>query len=169
MDKKLTREANSFLYGVISGSISVPLAGYVNGEVYKRFGRDISIGVSAPIIEELLKSGLAYGTGGNLLMSHVSFGSIEGAEYGREGYNSFDYLRSILHAVFGLLHVLGNIFGGSRLDGFVWGVLGHMAWNNYALYNQRKRGVGASVKTQEITVDELRQETWNDVKRSLLI
>lgn len=122
--------------GVAAGGVAAVGSSVVNEVAFRTAGSYVAAGWSAPIIEELTKSGIPFLIKGNVLLSHVAFGSLEGFVYAqRLGKNTFfDHARPILHAAFGVLWMIGSGFGRQPGRGILFAMAGHAAWNHYALF-----------------------------------
>lgn len=179
MDEKTLKELQKYGKGFLAGEAAVLFASIINTQVYNQHGIWWSAGVSAPIVEELAKTGLADAMKGDILTSHVTFGSTEGYMYAQKKtqVDKFDHRRPLLHASFGVLGLLGRHLGGNKSSGYLTSIFAHFVWNQIALYRAWLKGElpesepdhGPFVTAAE--VDEPRKEavSWEDVKRKLLI
>ncbi len=159
-----------FAGGVVAGEGAVLTSAAVNGAVLRRWGLYWAAGVSAPVIEELTKSGYAEALRSNVLISHTAFGASEGILYAESSgqVNRFDHRRPLLHASFGALYLFGAKVGGHRGAGLLLATLAHLAWNQLALHNQ---GITPGKADQFKQVAEFigYEASWRDVKQNLLI
>jgi hypothetical protein len=142
MVKLFVNEVRDFAAGFASGEVAVVTSSLINTQVYNRYGLWWMAGVCAPIVEELSKTGFAEISNGNVLVSHVAFGSTEGFMYADESkqIRKFDHRRPLLHAAFGTLYLMGRRLGGSAA-GLLTAILGHFAWNQIALIRAKAQGV----------------------------
>lgn len=162
------REVETFVKGILAGEGAVFLSATINNATLKRFGLWVMAGLVAPLVEEVTKTGLAEVLRGNVLMSHVAFGSHEGFLYATETgeIRQFDHRRPLLHASFGTLYLVGRRFGGNPAAGLMASILAHVAWNQIALI---RSGVGVGENILPVSGGAKREITLGDVKRSLLI
>lgn len=145
-------EVRDFAAGFASGEVAVLTSSVINTQVYNRYGLWWMAGVCAPIVEEMSKTGFAEISKGNVLVSHVTFGSTEGFMYADESkqIRKFDHRRPLLHAAFGTLYLMGRRLGGSAAAGLLTAILGHFVWNQIALIRAKAQGVVFSDEEEEI-------------------
>lgn len=176
-------EVRDFAAGFASGEVAVLTSSVINTEVYNRYGLWWMAGVCAPIVEEISKTGFAEISKGNVLVSHVTFGSTEGFMYADESQQirKFDHRRPLLHAAFGTLYLMGRRLGGSAAAGLLTAILGHFIWNQIALIRAAAQGVVFFDKEEEPDMDDLalisydeppkmrKAMTYEEIKKALLI
>lgn len=169
-------EIMRFGKGVASGEGAVLLSSLINTEVLNRFGIWAMAGVSAPIVEELTKTGFAEGINGDVLMSHVTFGSHEGFLYARDSgtITQFDHRRPLLHASFGVMYLVGRRFGGNPAAGLLTSMLAHFIWNQIALLRTDWDSIVSDNEKSDSELTWLggarkREVTIADIKRAILI
>jgi len=117
---------------VIAGLSAALISYYLNAKTLKSFG-DKAITYGAPLVEELLKTGMAVLFGGYIIISHVIFGTVEAL---------YDLLKNrgatsvyacitgfISHAVFGIITVYVANITSQLLWGIAISTAVHMLWN----------------------------------------
>lgn len=133
---------------IMAGFMAAVLAYFINDFALKIF-REKAITFYAPMAEELLKTGLALFLGGNIIISHLTFGFIEGACDMYKNRRATAYLAAILgiisHCIFGILTANGIRYFKSSIIGICLTIFIHICWNLVAI-NQRdvNRGDGSS-------------------------
>lgn len=168
-------EVRDFAAGFASGEVAVLTSSAINTQVYNRYGLWWMAGVCAPIVEELSKTGFAEISGGNVLVSHVTFGSTEGFMYADESkqIRKFDHRRPLLHAAFGTLYLMGRRLGGSSAAGLLTAILGHFLWNQVALIRAKSQGVMFYAEEEPISFGEppkaRKAVTYEEIKKAILI
>lgn len=154
----------SILAGVLAGEGSAMVAGTLNDYVNKNVGIYWTAGIFAPMIEEILKSGLAESIQGDVLFSHLTFGSSEGLVYfNSRGATEFDFRRSVLHACFGALYLLGLETFKSKQNALILSIMAHMAWNLYQLSKLSARDTAIYGGLDKFDY------TWQELKNKILI
>jgi hypothetical protein len=129
--------SNSCLTGVISG-LFASLGCYIfNMKAYKTFGEK-AITYIGPIMEELLKTGLALAFGGSVFFSHMVFGVIEGlndffANQGASAYYS-GILGVVSHGIFGIITCWGMNCFPNFIEGIVPALFLHILWNHLVMW-----------------------------------
>ncbi|HBC93822.1 MAG TPA: hypothetical protein DCZ10_13240 [Pelotomaculum sp.] len=85
----------------------------------------------APLVEESLKTAAAVLCGGNILLTHLSFGAVEGFwEYFNRRNGYYAGLAALAsHSIFGFITVSVYRFYGTLPPALGAGILVHLAWN----------------------------------------
>lgn len=94
----------------------------------------------APLVEETSKTTAAILFGGDILLTHLAFGAVEGFwEYfsRSNGYAGFAAVAS--HTFFGFITVSGYRFFGTLTPALVGGCLSHITWNYLVMKYLNKR------------------------------
>lgn len=161
-----------FSKGIMTGQGAVVTAGVVNSTVLSKFGLFAAVCLSAPLVEEVTKTGYALLFEGDVVTSHVMFGSTEGLIYGEQSgqVQSFDYRRPLIHAAFGTIYLSVSQATKNPAMGILAAVATHFGWNLKAYLDSIKGGVQAQ-STVFLGEEEKEHiaETWADVKNKLLI
>lgn len=114
----------------IIACLMASLSFLLNRLLLKYIGNVTVVSIS-PVIEETAKTLLAYYLDADILLTHVTFGVLEGIYdwYGGR-YGGKAALFSIVgHSLFGLLTVGGLYFTGSIWLSLCMGVAVHLTWN----------------------------------------
>jgi hypothetical protein len=105
-------------------------------KAYKIFGEK-AITYMGPIMEEMLKTGLALAFGGSVLFSHIIFGIIEGlndffANKGARAYYS-GVSGLISHGIYGVVTCWGMNYFSYFIDGVMPALFIHILWNHLVM------------------------------------
>ncbi|AZR74568.1 hypothetical protein BBF96_14930 [Anoxybacter fermentans] len=106
---------------LLAGLIAAVAAYLINRELVQRFGVEIIVYIT-PILEEILKTGLAVFFHTTILPVHIIFGIIEGIydlKTSKLGVSA-GVLSLVWHTVFGLVTILLR----SVMGNLVWGLIG---------------------------------------------
>lgn len=126
-----------------AGIIAAAAAWQLNKIIVRHWGNWGTIWIT-PAVEEVLKTAGAFYLGADLILTHGLFGAIEAAydlkTSRRRGFSAA--LASLLgHLAFGAAANAGLIFYQSLWAAFLYGTMGHLAWNVLVslLVNRKRR------------------------------
>ena len=115
-----------------SGLLAALLSYYINSKALKIVGEE-AITYWAPVLEELLKTGLALMLGGKVFLSHVTFGAVEALYDMRKNRGITAYLAGfasiVSHIVFGTITQYSIYYLDSVIFGVSISTLVHVVWN----------------------------------------
>jgi len=117
---------------IISGLSAALISYHLNAKALKTFGKR-AISYGAPIVEELLKTGLAVLLGGDIMASHVTFGTAEAfydLSKNRGASSVYACIAGFFsHALFGVITVYVAKVTSQVLCGIAVSAAVHMLWN----------------------------------------
>ncbi|MCG0275796.1 MAG: hypothetical protein L5655_06460 [Thermosediminibacteraceae bacterium] len=122
--------------GIIAGFLSALLALVINTKLAD-YSKRQAITLGAPVIEEILKTGMAVLFGGSVILSHLCFGIAE-AVYDvarkRDIRSYFAGVTAVLsHALFGAAAVWTMEHLRSVVSGILVSFLLHISWNRWVI------------------------------------
>jgi hypothetical protein len=125
-----------------SGLLAALLSYHINSYALKKVGEEAIIFL-APLLEELLKTGLALISGGGVFLSHVTFGTVEalydmGKNRGNRAYWA-GFASLVSHSVFGAITQYSIYYIGKPLLGLSLAVAIHVVWNCTVLNSRKLR------------------------------
>ena len=122
------------LYGLLAGITASLFSFIINNRVISCFG-DKAVVLYIPIIEEFSKTYFAFAINGNIIFSHMVFGTVE-AIY--DLYNSprkYSLTASMLsllsHTVLGVIAFYAIKLSGSLMFSVLLSVIIHSLWNRF--------------------------------------
>ncbi len=118
---------------LITGSLASLIAWVLNRYLFLRVGEK-SIILLTPIVEELLKSGLAITFGASLILTHILFGVIEAfLDYTNTGKITTACISLIWHAFLGAVTYLFFTLWGNIFIAIFIAMLIHFIWNKFVI------------------------------------
>ena len=128
------------MLSLVSGLLAALLSYHINSYALKKVGEEAIIFL-APLIEELLKTGLVLVIGGKVLLSHAIFGGVEALYDMRKNRGSKAYWAGfaslVSHSAFGAITQYFLYYFGKPVLGLSLAVVGHIVWN-YSVLNFKK-------------------------------
>lgn len=137
-------EYNPILMSLVIGCLMSSVSFILNGWFIKRWGNKAFITIG-PVVEEVSKTYLAWYLGAGLLLTHATFGVIEGtydlisSRYGAKGC----ILSISGHSLFGVITIVVYSISGIISAGIVVACVVHIGYNLWMIYhfsNKKERG-----------------------------
>ena len=125
---------------LVAGLIAALGAYIVNRYLLKRFGENIIVFIT-PIVEEVLKTGLAVYLNAFILPTHLIFGIVEGIyDFKTSHFGISAGLLSIIwHTFFGLVTIILTQLMGHYVYGLIAAILLHYIGNNIVINSKETR------------------------------
>ncbi|ADL06888.1 hypothetical protein [Thermosediminibacter oceani] len=126
-------------YGVAAGLISALISLVFNTRLAGAV-KEEAVTLGAPVLEEIIKTGLAALLGGDILSSHVAFGAVEAFYDAARSWSRRSCLAGALallsHAFFGAAAVMTADRSGNLAAGIFISALLHIGWNGWVMGNR---------------------------------
>ncbi|MDI3481211.1 MAG: hypothetical protein PWQ97_866 [Tepidanaerobacteraceae bacterium] len=121
---------------ILAGFLAAAVSYYLNGKALALMGEN-AVTYGAPVIEEVSKTGIAVLVSGDILFTHIIFGTAEALcdiikNRGRRSYTA-GAAGLMSHAAFGAITVFFHSLLKSLLVGVAAAVTVHMFWNYIVL------------------------------------
>jgi hypothetical protein len=125
-----------FFVSIVIGCLMAAASFILNSWFIKQWGNKAFITIG-PVIEEVSKSYLAWSLGADLLLTHITFGVIEGSyDLLTSRYGSKGCILSIGgHSLFGLVTIVVYAFSGFIGVGIVLACIVHIGYNLWMIYH----------------------------------
>lgn len=119
------------MLAIIAGSLAALGAWVINRLLVKRWG-DAAVSVLVPVIEELLKTLLAFSLASSIFLSHFTFGIIEAIWDIKTNVRGLKpgLMGIITHIVFGFITILVFQLTGFLSLAILLSIIAHITWNS---------------------------------------